>query len=179
MLIATNGYRTEMAYLAELKRRARHTDVHIKVEFVHGEPSTVLRKLTRPQGDTSGFDEVWVVVDEDGADCRDFVAACRKLCTKRQSWFAAVSRPCFEVWLIAHYEQVGNFVTQHEAQRRLRALFPTGTPQKAIPPGFPYDSMADATRRCQLAGRELGDPNTPPPQPGTAMPHLVRALGLL
>lgn len=178
VLIATNGARTEMAYLAELKRRARGSGVRIKVEFVHGDPETVLHKLARPLGDTSEFDEVWIVVDEDGTDRRAFVTACKKRCSKRQSWHAIVSRPCFEVWLVAHYEQVGNMITQDDAQRHFRKLIPAGTPAKSIPSDFPYDAMLDAAGRCQLPGTEPGDLHDLPPLPGTAMPHLLRALGL-
>lgn len=177
VLIVTNGARTELSYLAELKRRAAQPGVRFKIEFVNGDPLHVLRKLRSPHGDSSAFDEVWIVVDEDGQDRSAFVGACRRACRKGQSWFAIVSRPCFEVWLIAHYEQVRRYAVQQDAQRHFRRLIPADTPAKLLPADFPYDEVGTAVGRCQLVGEVLGPLHSMPPVPGTAMPHLVRALG--
>ena len=65
ILLVTNGRVTEYMYLNELKKRAR---VHIKVKMINGEPETLVQELQNPRGDTSGYSEVWIVVDEDGAD---------------------------------------------------------------------------------------------------------------
>lgn len=176
ILIVTNGKRTELTYLAEMKRRSRLQNAQIKIEFVNEEPEGIIRKLSRPNGDTSTYDEVWIVVDEDGTDRTKFLAGCNALCRKHQHWYAVLSRPCFEVWLIAHYEQIANYATQLDAQRHFKRLVPPGTPPKSIPSNFPYDAVEDAIKRCHLPGDELGARNSMPSTPGTAMPHLVRHL---
>lgn len=146
--------------------------------FVNGTPEGVLRKLRRPQGDSAAFDEIWIVVDEDGVDRSVFVGACQRACEKGQSWVAIISRLCFEVWLIAHYEQVRNYLNQQDAQQHLRQLIPHDTPEKALPADFPYDEMCAAATRCQLLGESLDPVHSLPPTPGTAVPHMVRALGV-
>ena len=74
VLIVTNGTRTEMAYLKEIKRLARFRPISITIQPVPGDPQTVLRKLKTPAVDASAYDEVWVVVDEIGrASCRERV----------------------------------------------------------------------------------------------------------
>ncbi len=176
ILLVTNGEKTELLYLSGLKSYLRCRNISLKVKFVKGEPNTVLKNLTSPRGDVSAYDEIWIVVDEDGLDRSSFVAKCKKLTKKHQKWFAIVSRPCFEVWLIAHYEQVQRYSTQNEAIRHYRKIIPSTVPDKGLPNPFPYDAANQACTRCQLKGEELGELNTLPPTPGTAMPHLISAL---
>lgn len=176
VLLVTNGQITEKSYLNEIKRRANPKGVRVTVLFENGDPLSVLKKLTSPYGDTSAYDEIWIVVDEDSIDRTSFVAKCRSQATKRQKWFAIVSRPCFEVWLIAHYEQVRNYSTPADAQNHFASLVPKGTPKKVIPSDFPYDSFAAASGRCQLVNSAKSVLNALPSAPGTAMPHLVEAM---
>lgn len=136
----------------------------------------MLRKLQSPKGDTSGYDEVWLVVDEDGRDMARFVEACNKLNSKSQRWFPVVSRPCFEVWLIAHYEQVRRYQDQHDAQRHYRALIPPGTPKKLLPADFPFNAYGEASTACRLSDSTAEEANALPPSPGSGMHHLIRAL---
>src|SRR5699024_9138642 len=99
--------------------------------------------------------------------------------TKAQSWFGIVSRPCFEVWLIAHYEQVRRYADQKDAQTHYRRLLPEGVGAKEVPPDFPYDAVGDAVRRSHLQDTPQPPLEAPPPRPGARMPHLVRRLGLV
>jgi hypothetical protein len=94
-------------------------------------------------------------------------------------WHPVVSRPCFEVWLVAHDEPVHRYVDQADAQRHYRKLVPAGTPEKAIPKTFPYGDVADAVSRCHLPEARQARVDELPPTPGTGMPHLVKALGLV
>lgn len=176
ILLVTNGKHTERTYLTELKHRAKLSDAVVTgPKFVNGEPDTVVRNLQSPNGDTSDYDEVWIVVDEDQHDRREFL----RTCAAEKGWHAIVSRPCFEVWLVAHYEPVHRYVDQADVQKHYRKLVPAGTPEKAIPAAFPYDQVADAMNRCHLPGAEQGGIDELPPTPGTGMPHLVKALGLV
>ena len=135
ILLVTNGRVTEKTYLEELKRRACLDNTHIKVKMINGEPETLVRELQNPRGDTSGYSEVWIVVDEDGTDRSDFLAACQEASSSQQSWYGIVSRPCFEVWLIAHYEQVHRYSSQQDAQRHFQRIANTAT--KELPKIFP------------------------------------------
>lgn len=185
ILLVTNGALTEKIYLEEIKRRALRTEtakehnLAVKVVFINGETDTLINKLSSPHGDTKSYDEVWLVVDEDGQERGRFLGSCTRQTTKAQSWFGIVSRPCFEVWLIAHYEQVRRYADQKDAQTHYRRLLPEGVGAKEVPPDFPYDAVGDAVRRSHLQDTPQPPLEELPPMPGTGMPHLVRRLGLV
>ena len=155
VLIATNGQVTERIYLNEMKIRAhRLGNVSVTVKHINGGPEGMLRNYS------------------------SLLDKCRKQTTRQQRWSAAVSRPCFEVWLIAHYEQVHNYSDQTDAQKHFRQLTP-GTPDKHLPNDFPYDRLEDAVKRCTLHCEAQGPREELPPIPGSGMPHLLDALGLI
>lgn len=181
ILLVTNGEVTEKRYLDELKQRApaRELGLAITVKVVPGEPPSVLKKLASPRGDTSSFDEVWFVFDEDGHDRRDIYVECARRSGRRQKWYAIVSRPCFEVWLIAHYEQVRSYAEQAKAQAHLRSLIGRNVPAKQLPQNFPFEEAVAAVDRSRLPGAdEEISVEALPPSPGSGMPHLLRRLGL-
>ena len=91
ILLVTNGRVTEKTYLEELKRRACLDNTHIKVKMINGEPETLVRELENPRGDTSGYSEVWIVVDEDGMDRSGFLAACQEASSSQQPWYGIVA----------------------------------------------------------------------------------------
>ncbi len=175
----TNGETTEIQYLNELARRAYRNDqsLAIKVKLVKGSPSTVVKKLTSPHGDTSDYDEVWIVVDEDDFDVGPLMDACRR--NSASKWVAVVSRPSFETWLVAHYEMVGKHMHQRDAKRQLAKITGRSEDEKELPAGFPVENWEDAARQCRLAGRQEEALNTLPAKPGSGMPHLLRRLGLI
>ncbi len=179
ILLVTNGEKTETLYLSGLKSYLRCKTVSLKVKTIPGSPSTVLKNLSSPRGDVSAYDEIWIVVDEDGEDRTSFINECRRRTNKQQKWVAVISRPCFEVWLIAHYKQVLRYSDQNEAVKHFRRIIPQKIPRKALPEPFPYSTSKKACTRCQLKGETLGDENALPPFPGTAMPHLIYALDSL
>lgn len=85
ILIATNGVRTEKAYLTQLKRLVDHRVLSVTIVPMNGEPETMMRRLRSPNGDTSAYDEVWLVVDEDGADRTGLLTQCASL-SKTSRW---------------------------------------------------------------------------------------------
>lgn len=181
ILIVTNGRQTEHSYLQELKRRAAaaHPELAIAVKFVNGSPRAVVSQLQRPKSDLSAYAEVWIVVDEDGADLEELVRAVAGMGGRGQSWHLIVSRPCFEVWLTAHTTSVRLYATQKEAQEHF--LSTGGDPRnpKELPADFPFDLAAEASLRSRLPGIPLGELDQLPPTPGSAMVHLLQRFNLL
>jgi len=180
VLFVTNGRVTENAYLQQLCRRVDRDRVSAKVKVINGDPLTVIKELKGPRSDLSDYKEVWVVVDHDGQDRHDFLAACRRLSSKRTVVHGVVSVPCFEVWLNAHYAPVKNYQNQADAQTHYREL--TGLSSKdakMLPDDFPWDRGGQAAARCHLPTESLPEPDTQGPCPSTTMPHLLRSLGLL
>ena len=180
VFLVTNGEVTESAYLQKLSRRVDRERVSVNVRVIKGDPRTVVRQLGGSHSDLSEYREVWVVVDHDGQDRHDFLAACRKLSSKRTVVHGVVSVPCFEVWLNAHYAPVKNYQNQADAQAHYREL--TGLSSKdakMLPVGFPWDRGSQAAARCHLPTDSLPETDTQGPCPSTTMPHLLRSLGLL
>ena len=180
VLLVTNGRVTEYAYLSQLCRRVDHGRISAKVKVIEGDPLTVIKELSGPRSDLSEYREVWVVVDHDGQDRHGFLAACRRLSSKRTVVHGVVSVPCFEVWLNAHYAPVKNYQNQADAQAHYREL--TGLSSKdakMLPDDFPWDRGGQAATRCHLPTDSLPETDTQGPCPSTTMPHLLRSLGLL
>ena len=180
VFLVTNGEVTESAYLQNLRRRVDRERVSVNVKVIKGDPLTVVRQLGGSHSDLSEYREVWVVVDHDGQDRHDFLAACRRLSSKRTVVHGVVSVPCFEVWLNAHYAPVKNYQNQADAQTHYREL--TGLSSKdakMLPDDFPWDRGGQAAARCHLPTESLPEPDTQGPCPSTTMPHLLRSLGLL
>lgn len=176
VLLVTNGRVTEQTYLKLLRSHLRSPSTTVKVEWVNGEPDTVLAKLTSPNGDATGYDEVWLVLDEDGQDRCQFMARFSAAGPRDSAWHVVLSRPCFEAWLVAHYEQVRRYADQAQAQAHYRSAIPRTTPSKALPADFPIDQVDAACQRCRLPGEPLESIDSLPPLPGSGMPHLVRSL---
>ena len=180
VFLVTNGEVTESAYLQNLRRRVDRERVSVNVKVIKGDPLTVVRQLGGSHSDLSEYREVWVVVDHDGQDRHDFLAACRRLSSKRTVVHGVVSVPCFEVWLNAHYAPVKNYQNQADAQTHYREL--TGLSSKdakMLPDDFPWGRGAQAAARCHLPTDSLPEADTQGPCPSTTMPHLLRSLGLL
>ena len=180
VFLVTNGEVTESAYLQNLRRRVDRERVSVNVKVIKGDPLTVVRQLGGSHSDLSEYREVWVVVDHDGQDRHDFLAACRRLSSKRTVVHGVVSVPCFEVWLNAHYAPVKNYQNQADAQTHYREL--TGLSSKdakMLPDDFPWERGGQAAARCHLPTESLPEPDTQGPCPSTTMPHLLRSLGLL
>lgn len=171
---------TERTYLEGLQQRVDRSTVSVRTKVINGDPLTVIEALRRPRATITEFAEVWIVVDHDGKNRSDFLAACRRLSTGRTTVHGVVSVPCFEVWLNAHYGLVRNYQNQAEAQRHYREL--TGESRsgdKVIPKDFPWEAMPEAVHRCYLTHEGLPAIDTQGPCPSTTMPHLLAGLGLI
>lgn len=155
---------------------ARSRPISIAIQAVPGDPQTVLRKLATPAVDAAAYDEVWVVVDEDGVDRRNFALELANAGPKVRgisSWRAVISRPCFEVWLVAHYESVRRYQNQTEAQQHFGRLASQRKTSKHLPDDFPFELYEIAQTRCRLAGVAENDGELVPPSPGSHMGVLV------
>ncbi|SHE25471.1 RloB family protein [Actinomyces glycerinitolerans] len=180
VLIITNGARTEKEYLEVIKKKVpRDAGLAITLRPEDGkEPETILKDLTGVRGGLTDFDEVWIVVDHDGTDRKRFLKDCAGLKSSRV--VGVVSVPCFEVWLIAHYERVRRYQDQTDAQRHYRQLTgQDGRDAKGLPKDFPFDRVDEAAQRCFIVGDSAPQLNTQGSSPSTTMPHLLRRLGLL
>jgi hypothetical protein len=100
VLIICGAQRTERDYLASLKHLRRNSAVSIKLKTESKSPLEVvmtaikLRQLTEDD-----YDEVWAVFDVDEFDVKDAIGL-----AARNGIRTAVSNPCFELWLLLHFQ---------------------------------------------------------------------------
>ena len=110
ILIVCEGEKTEPNYFEGLKKKHRLHTSGIKVvgEECGSDPTSVVRYACERKKDESGtgFDEVWCVIDVEAYDNpRDLTGALQTASDNNIK--IALSNPCFEVWLLYHFERVG------------------------------------------------------------------------
>lgn len=168
LLIVTEGENTEVQYFEGLVQylRSSGTVRGVRYKGVGKDPLRVLRAaVDLNRRDPDGFDEVWVVVDvDDHATLEQALAEGGRLGVP-----VVVSNPCFEIWLVWHYEDCA---AHQDAKQVLGKLGKYGHVGKSIPNSFPYDAHGRAAERAgdSVGPWELG------PNPSSAVPHLTAAL---
>lgn len=116
ILVVCGAKSTEPAYFDGLKRSRRNPAVTIKIKSKPADPATVV-KYAADLGRRAGaeYDEIWCVVDVDEFDLDKAVATARQL-----DVCLAISNPCFEYWLLLHFEACTAPLTCYgEVEKRL------------------------------------------------------------
>jgi hypothetical protein len=192
LLIVCEGEKTEPQYLREIQQAYRLATAHVQV--LHSQNRTeplqvldyalnVFKEGDRAHGINDGeFDRIVVVFDRD--QHQTYHAALAKAATQsgklRNDNRAAMpvdviaSVPCFELWLLLHFEDVLAPLDRHEALERLKAHLPAyekgGGGHWAATQAY----LGDATLRAQrLAATTTAHDGT---QPYTGMHELVSRL---
>lgn len=168
LLVVTEG-KTEKEYLEGLMQSLRPDGMQVTpIDVVdgRGEPSKVLKTAkARCHSRADGYDEVWLLLDVD--QHAKLTPVLRE--TRQENFSAAVSNPCFEVWLLWHFEdwtrEGSSSEVQHAARRHGLG--------KSIPPAFPYTKHPEAKRR---ASRTPVDVNEIGRNPSSALPSLLESI---
>ncbi|MFF4988138.1 RloB family protein [Streptosporangium saharense] len=153
VLIVTNGEKTEMQYFEALKDDPWERSYH--VSFKRGDPRNLVREGSLEKAN-SGYDTVWCVCDVDHYEVSNLIREARNLGVE-----VALSRPCFEVWLILHRKDFGRpLQNAGEAKREIRKILPWWDKTALRIEDF-RDGIAAATSRAKkLAEPPLGNPST-------------------
>ncbi len=192
LLIVCEGEKTEPQYLCEIQRAYRLATAHVQV--LHSqfgtEPKQVLEYALTvfKQGDQDRglhpreFDRIIVVFDRDEhhsyhAALAQAAAQNGKLRNDNRMAVpveAVASVPCFELWLLLHFEDVLAQLQRHDALERLKAHLPGykkgGGGHWLATQGRLNDATARAKRLAELTTALDGT------QPFTAMHELVSRL---
>lgn len=125
LLIVTEGVQTEVQYFTKLKSHLRATGVDVIGLDIRGtgrDPLHVVNRAVEESergrliGAEGGFDAVRCVFDvDDHSRVREAVDK-----GIRNGLSLAVSNPCFEVWLLWHYEDCRRHVSSEELRKKLR-----------------------------------------------------------
>ena len=123
--VLTEGAVTEPGYLVQWARRNRH--IHIDFADSGMAPLSLVQRARdyqqanrRSRSSSRGidFDEIWCVFDVD--QHANLAGAINE--AHQSGIGVALSNPCFELWLILHYEDQTAHIERREAQRRARRL---------------------------------------------------------
>ena len=111
-VIASEGAVTEPRYFNGLRERLHTPRIHIHVlqkdDPTLRSPAHVLGELDRFRSTYTlrDGDQLWLVIDRD-AWKPERVSSIAQEC-QAKGYFLAVSNPCFEIWLLLHFEDVPN-----------------------------------------------------------------------
>jgi hypothetical protein len=192
LLIVCEGEKTEPKYLGEIQQAYRLATAHVQV--LHSqfgtEPQQVLEfalvvfKQGAPERGIHdrAFDRIVVVFDRD--EHRTYHAALSQAAAQsgklRNDNGTAVpldvvaSVPCFELWLLLHFEDVHAPLSRHEASMRLKAHLPAYEKGAGGHWVDTHGRVGEATLRAQrLAAITTAHDGT---EPYTAMHELVSRL---
>jgi hypothetical protein len=170
LVVFCEGERTEPEYLDALKRQPSVRDVAaVDLRVETGQGGSVPRTLVamaaearaRAIEEDAEIDEFWCVFDVEwpknhpGLD-EAFQQA------RANGINLAVSNPCFELWLILHFQDHTAWLDNNQARRLRRQV--DGSSDKGLEPAKYMSFTADAARRAAgLDKRHLRD--------GTVFPH--------
>ncbi|MDO8273952.1 MAG: RloB family protein [Serpentinimonas sp.] len=192
LLVVCEGAQTEPQYLREIQQTYRLATAHVQVlhSQIGTEPQQVLeyalivfKEGDRDRGVHAGeFDRIVVVFDRD--EHKTYHAALAQAAAQsgkiRNDNCAAVpidvvaSVPCFELWLLLHFEDVHAPLHRHEALERLKMHLPSYEKGSGGHWATALDRVELATQRAQrLAKTATAHDGT---QPYTAMHELVSRL---
>lgn len=146
------GKNTEPSYFEALNDTYHSTVIEIEPVGAVGEPGRIARtavakatelglhlKARRNLDSLEARDEVWAVFDRD--EHPRFMAAVQKC--EANNIGVARSNPCFEVWLILHYQDFHKPDDRHEVQKHLQKLCPE------------YDPKNGKTADCSALARSI------------------------
>ncbi|MGW1180359.1 RloB family protein [Streptomyces drozdowiczii] len=128
-LIYCEGECTEVQYFRGLKAELRTLPVSICVGSEHGEPKSLVRAAVQhmgrasrsPQDRWTEYDEVWCVIDVEAPVPHPGLDEALLL-ARRHGIEVVLTNPCFELWILLHFQDVLGYHTSEEAQRALEKL---------------------------------------------------------
>ena len=129
ILVMCEGKVTEPEYFDGLKDDAKNPLVTVRSVPVGGEPKKVvdaaihaktISDRNRKNPDKNTYDEIWAVFDrDDHARFRDALDR-----AKQSGVLCAPSIPCFELWLLLHFQDQNASLDRSQAKRLLRKHVP-------------------------------------------------------
>nr|WP_231739183.1 RloB family protein [Novosphingobium sp. FSW06-99] len=183
-IIYSEGKNTEPDYFRAVQRDLLGALVDLDMIDAAGVPMTIAERacerassMKRSRGRKSSFeegDQVWAVFDcDEHPKVPEALERCRTSDVK-----AAFSNPCFEVWLILHFDDFDRPDDRHQVQAALAKVCegydPKGKKSADFSKLMPKVGDAEVRAKRQLACRE--SEGQPPRRPFTTVFNLTNAL---
>lgn len=130
ILIVTEGSKTEPLYLEDIRKQKRIPSAHIAVVPTIGtEPLQIVEYAVQVFKETKEFEAIYAVFDRDShstynnalAKAASLDGKLKNRDKKAVRFYAVPSVPCFEVWLLLHYQDLSSFSHRSEVIERVRA----------------------------------------------------------
>ncbi|MEU2042114.1 RloB family protein [Nocardia niwae] len=149
ILIVCGGEATEPAYFHGLRRYLRNPATKSVVTVRPEDPKRVVAFAARQRAD---YDQIWCVLDVDEFDYSDAIRMAR---TSKID--LAVSNPCFEYWLLLHFENYDAALTSfRDVEKRLKKHLPAY--DKSAPRFADYiEGVQEAVRRAKSRSVDGGE----------------------
>lgn len=123
VVIFCEGEASEPDYINALKRLPEvraNTSINIEIDPEQGVPLTLVQRAVERSCDEE-VDECWCVFDVEWPKNHPNLKQAIQL-ANQYGVRLAISNPCFELWLILHYENRTAFINTKEAERKSRSL---------------------------------------------------------
>lgn len=134
VLIVTEGTKTERLYFDDIRKRKRVPTAHIEVvpSAIGTQPLQVVEFACNKFLESKSFEWVFAVFDRDDhttysqalARAKELDNSLRNDERKLVRFLAVPTVPCFELWLLLHYEDVFAFGHRSDVINKLKARIP-------------------------------------------------------
>ncbi len=107
-LLICEGDVTEPDYFNQLRMLYRDSLIELKcLNRQHSGPHSLIKRANQAKHDLQKGDELWIILDVDEWTDDQFMAL-EKWSSQQENYHVAVSKPCFEIWLIFHEKNPNN-----------------------------------------------------------------------
>ncbi len=172
VLVCCEGKLSEPSYFDGLKREGHNILLHIEVKPGGMAPKTLVdyavelkqdavKTARRQRDDNLKYDEVWCVFD---VDSHEHIPDAKQK-AEAHGIKMAISNPCFELWLLLHFQDQRAHVERDHAQSACRDHMPGYDKEVPFETVFPH--YQEAVGRAvaldlwqQEQGRPAGNPST-------------------
>jgi hypothetical protein len=172
VLVVCEGKITEPRYLKDLRHAEQVRLVEIVINDEGGVPKTIVERAValkrsaesearRQRDNYLKYDEVWCVFDIDAHP--NVQAALQQ--ARANGILTAVSNPCFELWLLLHFQEQFAHLRRDQAQAACRGHIANF--EKLVPFGVVHANYAEALNRAialerwqHEQARDGGNPST-------------------
>ena len=148
ILVSTEGARTEVEYFEHLNVLYDAIVVEPIPRDSKSAPKNVLSAMIQyVKSEDIGSDAIfWIVVDIDKHPTIQFEEI-HNWCKEHQEYNLAISNPCFELWLILHYE----FKSQYKNHKECKSYFNTNYGNSPDIPWFKSITKSHVQRAYKFA----------------------------
>lgn len=178
MLIFCEGEASEPDYLNALKRLPEiraNTAINLVIDPTSGVPLDLVKKAVLRKESDSEIDECWCVFDVEWPKHYPNLDRALRIASA-EGIGVAISNPCFELWLILHFQDHSAFLDNRGAELISRRL--DGRPGKRLDGAKYMPLRHDAcSRAADLVVRHEQDGTTfPNDNPSSTMHELLAAI---